>query len=78
VFAVTQMGHFAAPDKYSAEVGYYEGEQRRWHIGEPRSREECTAEAINMYNRLNRESPGRAFSWACLLTRDGRYILRHR
>jgi len=77
VFAITQMGSFA-PDKYSAEVGYYEGDQQRWHIGQPKSREECTAEAINMYNRLNRESPRRAFSWACLLTRDGRYISRHR
>jgi hypothetical protein len=65
-------------EKYSAEVGYYEGTTQRWHIGQPKSRSDCTAEAIGMYNRLNYESAGRAFSWACLLTRDGRYISRHR
>jgi hypothetical protein len=43
--------------QYSAEVGYYEGTTQRWHIGQPKSRSDCTAEAIGMYNRLNRESP---------------------
>jgi hypothetical protein len=65
-------------DQYSAEVGYYEGTMERWYIGQPKSRSQCTSEAIGMYNRLNYEKPGRAFSWACLLTRDGRYISRHR
>ena len=65
-------------EKYSAEVGYYEGTTERWHIGQPTSRKDCTAEATGMYNRFNYEKSGRAFSWACLLTRDGRYLLRHR
>jgi hypothetical protein len=58
-------------DHYSAEVLYYEGTTERWHIGQPKSRNDCTAEAIAMYVRLNDEKPGRAFSWACMLTRDG-------
>ena len=76
--AVTSLLLAACEDQYSAEVGYYEGTAERWYIGQPKSRSECTAEAIGMYNRLNHEKPGRAFSWACLLTRDGRYISRHR
>ena len=54
--------------QYRAEVGYHEGSDEKWHIGHPQDRrEDCTAEAIGMYNRLNAEKPGRAFSWACLV-----------
>jgi hypothetical protein len=53
-------------DRYRAEVGYHEGSSERWHIGEPKSREDCTNEAIWLYDKLNREKDGRAFSWACL------------
>lgn len=51
---------------YMAEVGYYEGRETKWHIGRPTTREECTREAIGMFNRMNEEDSGRAFSWACL------------
>jgi hypothetical protein len=31
-------------EKYSAEVGHYEGTTERSHIGQPTSRSDCTAE----------------------------------
>jgi hypothetical protein len=52
---------------YRAEVGYYEGRDEKWHIGEPKSRDDCTREAFGMYYRMNEESSGRAFFWAWLV-----------
>lgn len=57
---------WGATPSYMAEVAYYEGREIRWHIGRPTTRGACTTEAVGMFNRMNEESPGRAFSWACL------------
>lgn len=51
---------------YRAEVGYYSGLKHEWFVGsDRRTHEECAEEAIWRFNSMNRESPGRAFSWAC-------------
>jgi hypothetical protein len=63
-------------EKYRAEVGYYEGDKERWQFGSDTTREQCTNEAIALYNSINHKSPGRAFSWACLrVSADGSRIL---
>ena len=66
--------------EYAAEVGYYRGEAQEWDIwGAFNSLEDCRAAAIERFNSLNRESPGRAFSWACLKKNSGGgYDSRHR
>jgi hypothetical protein len=66
--------------RYAAEVGYYQGEKQAWDIwGEFGSLDECRAAAIARFNSYNAQSPGRAFSWACLKkNRDGSYESRHR
>lgn len=67
-------------DRYSSEVGWYEGRSERWDIsGDYDSLDACRAAAIGQFNRINAESPGRAFSWACLKkASDGGYESRHR
>jgi hypothetical protein len=64
---------------YAGEVGYYDGESKKWDIwGDFGSLDECRDAAIARYNGLNRESPGRAFSWACLKKSSDGYESRHR
>jgi hypothetical protein len=63
---------------YRAEVGYYEGGEQRWYVGPDQSRDECQSSAINRFNALNRESPGRAFSWACRKMQGERFLERVR
>ena len=63
---------------YRAEVGYFEGAEQRWFVGSDKSRDDCQTEAINRYNALNRESPGRAFSWACRQMSGDQFITRVR
>jgi hypothetical protein len=51
---------------YRPEVGYYAGNQQKWHVGRDyNTQDECTSEAAAVFNSYNRQSPGRAFSWAC-------------
>jgi len=69
---------FDEPGAYRAEVGYYEGRSKQWYIGAPKSRGECTSEAIWKYNTLNAGEDGRAFSWACLYVVGDRVVSRHR
>ena len=66
--------------RYDAEVGYYEGEIRKWDIwGDFGSLEECRDAAIARFNHYNRNQDGRAFSWACLKKNmSGGYKSRHR
>jgi hypothetical protein len=63
---------------YRAEVGYFQGSERTWYVGRDKSREACTAEATALYNSYNRESPGRAFSWACRKMQGDRFLDRVR
>ena len=67
-------------DRYAAEVGYKAGEETKWNIwGDFDSLDRCREAAIAQYNQYNRESAGRAVSWACLLkSSDGGYESRHR
>jgi hypothetical protein len=63
---------------YRAEVGYYEGTEQRWYVGSDKSRDDCTSEAIGLYNSLNARSQGRAFSWACRKMNGERFLERVR
>lgn len=66
--------------RYASEVGWYEGGSERWSIsGDFTSLDDCRSAAIAQFNSVNAESPGRAFSWACLKKNsDGGYESRHR
>ena len=61
---VAGLAWACSPD-YRAEVGYHEGTEERWYVGERKNYQGCMDEAIRMFNRINSETPGRAFSWAC-------------
>jgi hypothetical protein len=63
---------------YRAEVGYREGQEEKWFVGSDRTREECTSEATAYFNRLNSQSPGRAFSWACRKMKGENFLDRVR
>jgi|GEM_PF-5140095 len=71
------MGWFT-PYTYKAEVGYYRGSQQDWYVGSDKTREACTSEAVSLYNSYNRESPGRAFSWACRKMKGEQFLERVR
>ena len=67
-------------ERFAAEVGYHRGTEIAYDIwGDFDSLEECRDHAIARFNQLNRESEGRATSWACLKKNgDGGYERRHR
>ena len=51
---------------YRAEVGYYNGSEKAWYVGESKSHDACISEAQSYFRSLNTPSnPSRAFSWAC-------------
>jgi len=63
---------------YRAEVGYYEDGKQVWHVGDDKTREACTSEAIGMFNSLNARPAGRAFSWACRKMNGEQFLERVR
>ncbi len=63
---------------YRVEVGYYEDGKQVWHVGDDKTREACTSEAIGMFNSLNARSAGRAFSWACRKMNGEQFLERVR
>src|SRR5262245_37470603 len=46
------------PDRIPSRGGLLAGKNKQWHIGDPKSREDCTSEAVTMYHQLNRQSVG--------------------
>jgi hypothetical protein len=65
--------------EYMAEVGYYDNNRQAWFVGErTKSLDACILEAQARYAGYNRNSPGRAFSWACRVMRGERFLDRTR
>ena len=46
------------PENNRTEVDYYEDGKQVWHVGDDKTREACTSEAIGMFNSLNARSAG--------------------
>lgn len=67
------------PEKYAAEVGYYQGDQVAWELwGDFSSLDECRDAAIAQYNAYVARDK-QAYSWSCLLKDgNGGYVSRHR
>lgn len=66
-------------ERYSAEVGYYQGESVGWDLwGDFESLDECRSAAIARYNHYVAQNR-RGYSWSCLLKNGkGSFTSRHR
>jgi hypothetical protein len=76
-FSLLASGCDAPPNRYSAEVAYFEDGQLQWDLwGDFTSLETCRSDAISHYNHFLQQK--RAQSWSCLL-KDGKggYTSRH-
>jgi hypothetical protein len=64
---------------YRPEVGYYSGSDRQWYVGKDyATQEECSNDAIAVFNSYNAQSSGRAFSWACRQMEGEKFLARVR
>lgn len=63
---------------YRAEVGYHDGPQDAWYVGQSTSYDACISEATSYFNRMNAATPTRAFSWACRKMRGEEFLGRVR
>lgn len=63
---------------YRAEVGYYEGSERTWYVGQDKNYQACIDEATAYYRSLNDKRPNRAFSWACRKMEGEKFLDRVR
>lgn len=74
------VGTLSGCAKYDAEIGYFDGAEKRFdYWGDFSSLDECRNAAIGRFNAMNADKSGRAFSWACMeKNADGGYASRHR
>jgi hypothetical protein len=63
---------------YRAEVGYYENGQQAWFVGGDLPYDRCIDEARSRFDAMNRQSPKRAFSWACRKMQGDQFLDRVR